>query len=358
MARSGTSLDDTTRNNMIDDFGKVRRSNLLYTRNEIAWYEKFFRFGCLDPYNKLQTTRDYIFFSKPDLHLFNPGTTDLQPELENDPFFIDMKERYPYVMCQLQSSARCRIPNIDSSPFMTLLSNGITNTLDIDNITASEMDNAANIYGTSISYRKDGWNSDETFDFSLEFEDTKYLEIYHMAKIYEEYHRRYVTGRIYPPNLDNSPIDSNTGIANFNSYIKYKELHDTFAVWRFVVDEDMESIVFWAYVCGAYFNNVPREAFNDISNSTGLKLNLDFKSFCVEDMNPLSLVHFNKLINDSYYDGDSTRFSTYNISPIYDKNIDGINGSLVTHPYVIKVNADDTWYSSKGMKYKYKLVWV
>lgn len=353
-----TSLNESTQNSLISDLDKVRRSNLLYTRDEIKWYERFNRFGCLDPYNKLQTTRDYIFFSKPDLNLFNPNTIDLQPELQNDPFFVEMKERYPYAMCQLQRSSKCGISAIDRSPFMTILSNGITNTLDIDNITAAEMDNSANIYGTSIPYRKDGWSSDESFDFSLEFEDTKFLEIYHMTKIYEEYHRKYVTGRIYPPNLDNSPVDKNTGIANFNSYIRLKELHDTFAVWRFVVDEDMESIIFWAYVCGAYFNNVPREAFNDISNNTGLKLNLDFKSFCVEDMNPMSLIHFNSLINESYYGNNAKNFNIKSILPLYDEEIDGVNGAWAGHPYIIKVKADSSWYSSKGMKYKYKLIWV
>ena len=347
-----TSLTDEKQNDFLNNIRRLRRSNLLYNRSEFAWYEGFNRFGSLDPYNKLQTTREYTFFTKPDLHIFNENTNILQPAFSNDPFFVDMANRYPYVCHQLQKSSKSGISSIDNSPFMTILSNGITNTLDVDNISAGEMDNAANMWGTSISYRKDGWTSDENFDFSLEFEDTKFLEIYHLAKIYEEYHRSFVDGDIYPPNLDGSKVYDNG--ANFNSYIKNKELHDTFAVWRFILDEDMESIIFWAYVCGAYINNVPREALNDISNNTGLKMTLDFKSFCVEDGNPLSLIHFNKLITDSYGAPDIN-----NIIPIYDDNIDGIDGSWASHPYIIRVDADDNkWYRSKGMKYKYKLVWI
>ena len=352
----GTSLPEIDQEDFLTDINKVRRSNLLYNRKEFAWYEKFNRFGCLDPYNRLQTTREYTFFSKPDLHLFDVYTNNLQPAFANDPFFIDMVNRYPYVCHQLQSSSRSGITSIDTSPFMTILTNGLTNTLDVDNISAGEMDNASNMWGTSISYRKDGWSSDENFDFSLEFEDTKFAEIYHMAKIYEEYHRSFVDGDIYPPNIDGVKELSNG--ANFNRYMKYKELHDTFALWRFVVDEDLESIIYWAYVCGAYFNNVPREAFNDISNSTGLKMTLDFKSFCVEDNNPMSLIHFNKLINDSYYGGFAPTSIVDNIIPIYDESIDGIDGSWATHPYIIRVKADSSWYASKGMKYKYKLIWI
>lgn len=351
-----TSLSENKQTEFTDSMNKIRRSNLLYTRNEFAWYEGFNRFGCLDPYNKLQTTRDYIFFTKPDLHIFDVNTNNLQPVFADNPFFVDMVNRYPYACHQLQRSSKSGNYAIDTSPFMTILSNGITNTLDIDNISASEMDNASNMWGTSISYRKDGWNSDENVEFSLEFEDTKFLEIYYITKIYEEYHRSYVTGNIYPPNIDGSKI-YNDG-ANFNSYIKNKELHDTFGIWRFVVDEDMESIIYWVYICGAYFNNVPREALNDISNSTGLKMTLDFKAFCVEDSNPLSLIHFNKIINDSYYGGYFTDEALNSIIPIYDEDIDGVDGSWATHPYVIKVKADNSWYSSKGMKYKYKLVWI
>ena len=356
----GTSIDENSEihSSITDRLNKARRSNLLYTRNEFTWYEYFNRFGSLDPYNKLQTTRDYLFFSKPDLHIFNENSNELQPLFANDPFFVDMKNRYPYVLHQLQRSSRSNISTIDSCPFITILTNGVTSSLDLQSITANEMDNAANMYGTSIPYRKDGWTSDESVDFSLEFEDTKFLEIYYMTKIYEEYHRKYNTGRLYPPNLNGVDEDSSTG-ANFNSYIQHKILHDVFGIWRVVVDEDMESIIFWAYVCGAYFNNVPRDAFNDISGNTGCKLNLDFKAFCIDDNNPMSLIHFNQLISNSYglLNSDGT-FNPNTILDIYDPEIDGINGSWARHPYIIRVNADDSWYASKGMKYKYKLVWV
>lgn len=350
-----TSLDESKQYEFLDGIDRARRSHLLYNRSEFAWYEGFNRFGCLDPYNKLQTTRDYIFFTRPDLHIFNEYSNELQPVFANDPFFVDMANRYPNVIHQLQSSSRSGNYDIDYNPFMTILSNGSTNSLDVDNISAGEMDNAANMWGTSIPYRKDGWSSDENFDFSLEFEDTKFLEIYHLAKIYEEYHRHYVDGNIYPPNLNG--VKSYKNGANFNSYIEYKELHERFAIWRFVVDEDMESIIYWAYVCGAYINNVPRESLNDISNSTGLKMTLDFKSFYVEDNNPMSLIHFNKIINDSYgYDESSSVLD--NILPLYDESIGGFEGSWAKHPYIVRVDADDSWYASKGMKYKYKLVWI
>ena len=46
-----------------------------------------------------------------------------------------------------------------------------------------------NLYGTSIAYRGHSYKSDVGFDFSLSFEDTPQLEVYTLAKTYDEYHR-------------------------------------------------------------------------------------------------------------------------------------------------------------------------
>lgn len=338
----------------MDSLKTTLQNNLIYSRDDIKWYEKFHRFGAKDPYNALGATREYTFFTRPDCHIFNPGTNTLSSVFANDPFFVDMKERYPYVLHSLQRSSKSGNNAFDNSPFMNILSNGLKNTVDLQGLTANEMDNAVNIYGTSIPYRKDAWTGDEGIDISLEFEDTKYAEIYLLTKAYEEYERKVQMGLVYPPDYESQSVYGSEDFNYFGHYMKFKELHDTFGIFRFVVDEDMETILYWAYLTGVYFKSVPRDAFNDLTS--GLKMAIDFRAFNVTDMNPLSLGFFNDVVSsiNLYY-----KKSNYTYIPVYDETTQSINGSWGLFPNVVKayITDNDPWYCSKGMKYRYKLQW-
>lgn len=358
----------------MSDFRSLLRSNLIYDRSDLCWYEKFNRFGALDPFNNLSNTREYLFFTKPDCHIFTPGTTDLQPMLEADPFFIDMAARYPHVIQMLQSSAGSLSSEGDNdivnNPFMTLLSNSVKNTLDLQGLTAGEMDGPSNMYGSHISYRKDAWTGDENVDFSLEFEDSRFLEVYLLLKTYEEYQRYKSVGLIYPPNIDGAK-ECGDARHNFNRYIKNKELHDVFGVYRFIVGEDYQTILYYAYICGCYFNNVPRDAFNDLKNGAGLTYTADFKGYCVLDMDPRILSNFNKLIFSSYGDdaADGTQLPLYGtITDISDSNISKetnarVNGDWAKYPLIGRIDkgskslSDRAWFTSSDMAYQYKLLW-
>lgn len=341
-------------------FKNLLKSNLIYDRDELCWYEKFNRFGALDPYTGLTTTKEYLFFSKPDCHIFKLGTTSLQTALSNDSFFIDLASRYPHVIQQLQLSAGGN-ENIRKNPFMAILSNAVKNTIDFQALTASEMDGPATQWGSSINYRKDAWTGDEHIEFSLEFEDSKWLEIYHMLLAYEKYERYVNAGLIYQPNIDGAPTTGAVG-HNCNKYIRNKELHDVFGIYRIIVGEDFETIVYYAYICGAYFNSVPRDAFNDMKNGEGLRYTADFKAFCVDDEDPRILGWFNNKITSAYGTSGYVELPIYGdigvTHPKYEKN-DRINGEWAAFPLVVKVprNSNNAWYGSQGMAYQYKLKW-
>jgi hypothetical protein len=341
------------------------KSNLIYNRQDLCWYEKFNRFGAMDPYNNLSQSKEYLFFTKPDCHIFTPDTTKLQPVLANNPFFIDAANRYPHVIQQLQSSAGAlgtdKEDAITKNPFMVLLSNSVKNTIDFQALTATEMDNAVNMYGTSIPYRKDAWLGDENVDFSLEFEDSRFLEVYMLLKIYEEYERYKTVGMIYPPNL-NKAKEYGEAKHNCNSYIANKELHDAFGIYRFIVGEDYQTIIHYSYICGAFFNSVPRDAFNDLKNGEGLTFSVDFKAFCVLDMDPRILVNFNKIIYDAYGENamQRTRLHIYGQAnkTLAEETNARVNGDWAKYPLVARVPAGGaSWFGSKSMKYHYQLQW-
>lgn len=346
----------------------MKSNNIPYNRYDIPYYDKFSRFGVMDPYNKLTFGKEYLFFTKPDLHIYEPNTTTLQPALANDGFFIDLVNRHPNVIGQLQSSAGTikGTEKQSTSPFMNILTNSVKNSLDLSGLTAGEMDGPNNMWGGTMKYRKDAWAGDEQVEFSLEFEDTKFLDIYYMTKAYELYHRYMMAGYIYPPNLSQSKVDENGNY--FDSYTKNKESHTTFGIYKFIVDDDYSTLLYWAYICGAYFNSVPRDAFNNINGNTdGLKYTLDFKAFCVDDMNPQILANFNSLVLSNYVNSE---YATSKLLEYKDDNgslyvdrpstIDTytrINGEWPSFPIINQVNRTSKLGLPETMKYKYELNW-
>lgn len=337
----------------VNDMGLVFQSNNLYNRRDIDWCNKFNRFGILDPYNALSNTREYLFFTKPDLHICEPGTTNLNPELANDAFFVELAHRYPHIVTQLQKSIYSK-KSADYNPFMTVLSNSVKNKLDMPEISASVVDTAATIFGTSINYRGDAFNAGEKYEFSLEFEDTRYAELYHLFKAMEEYSQLKKFGIVTPPNVNNVKADS--GGYAYSQYIQNKELHDQFSIYKFIVDEDYQDIVYYAIFAGVFTKTVPREAFSDIDPSGGLRYNVQFEAQFVDDSKPWILTNFNDLINTTM-----SLSSTPVWLDVYNAGLSDVDGRWAKCPYVTKQYKSKTevaaWLAPRSMEYKYQLRW-
>jgi len=309
-----------------NDFANEARNAGLYPRQEINNYTKFARFGnFLDPSSIVTYAREYIFFTKPDLHLFNNGDPAiLNPEISNIAFFTEMQQRYNIILKQLQISAKGNV-----SPFINLLTNSANSGLDLPALDSLEMETGANIYGELIKYR---WMSlDTPHEFSVEFLDSKYLEIYLLCKTWEEYARKKSIGLVTPPN---------------DSYIIDKVLHDQVSGYKIIVGEDGETIIYYAKLYGVYIKNVPRDVFSNFNYKDGyISLSLSFSADFVEDMDPSILVDFNEL-TAPYAGGPNI--------PIYDKTNHMVNGQLVNMPYIQYIPKGDTSISRYSY---YKLKW-
>ena len=324
-------------------------ANGIYNRQDIQWYTRFKRFGVLDPFNAPTGSKEYLFFTKPDLHLVEPNTDTLNPELSNQPYFVELIERYPDVIAQLQLSNGIG----DQGPFMAILSNSVKNSLEIPEISSTVIETPQTIYGTSYNYRGWGFSSDEKVDFSLEFEDTKYLEIYNLIKAYEEYERLKHLGLVTPPNIKNDEVitGANGLKYSYNYYTKNKILHDQFSVYKFIVEDDGETIIYYAKFWGVFFKNVPRDTFSDLKVDGGLIYAVNFESAFVDDMNPTIISDFNQLVA-GYKDRTKDL-------PIYDVNKRMINGGWADMPMIFKSTNKNNpaWLGPATMGHTYKLKW-
>lgn len=321
------SNNDISKINTNSAINKLKKSNLIYDRHEIEWYEKFNRWGCLDPYNKLQGAREYIFFAKPDLHIFE-SDGKLNPELIKSTIFQDAYERYTEVLKQLQLSTPSCI-----SPFCNLLTNSVRSSLDLPNVSAETIETSANIYGHKITYRQLDDASDSNCSFSLDFEDTKYLEIYMFFKLYSEYEKLKFYGEISPPD---------------KNYIIYKIIHDQMAVYKIVVEDDGETILYYAKYWGVYPTTVPRDSFSEIN--TELKYSVSFNASFVEDMDPMILADFNNTVFSVYKKENLMKYTK--VMKTYDSDTGTINGDWALMPYIIKTKSDIS-----PLKKVYKLKW-
>ena len=277
----------------------VFSSRLLYSKDEIgdAKFTKFSRFTkVLDPYGRINPGREFLFFVKPDLHIAKTlnadvyrltkgayaGTTKfgnitLNPQLNFDMYFHDLIRTHPKLIGELQYSSEegC----VD--PFCHLLSFYVKSNLPLDSSNARTMDNPATIFGTNYNYLQDSEASDEAYSFSLEFDDDKELNVYHFFKAYSQYHIARKSGMVTPPAM---------------KYYTQKRLHNTMGIYKFIVAEDMETILYYAYLWGVIPTSCPREAFQDANFTEGLSFTVNFEAAFIEDMNPRILRDFNKLM--------------------------------------------------------------
>lgn len=347
----------------------MKANNIPKDGKSVQYYDRLARFSVLDPYNKFTYGKEYLFFTKPDCHIVEPNTMTLNPVLQGDPFFTDLLNRYPAVINQLQKSAgsTSQTEYAAKSPFMNLLCNSKTSTLELPGMTAGTMDGPANMWGGSNTYRKDAWIADENLEFSIEFEDTKNLDIYNLLKAYEMYHRYKMAGYIYPPNLAGASVDDN-GVY-YDTYTAKKELHDVFGIYKIIVDDDFTDILYYAYIYGAYFMNVPRDAFNSVNGVVeGMKYTVDFKAFGVSD-DPTVLAQFNNLVLNSYK--DETSKAELNIVDFIAENgiaanslpksftdyNPRINTTWARYPLITRPTYSDTSGMPDTMKYNYQLHW-
>lgn len=311
---------------VVNDLERIVKANSIHQRSTKELYNRFQVFPVLDPYRRLNYAREYLFFTKPDLFIKTGVNGNLCDHCARQTLFNYAYRYYPDVLNQLQYSA-----DPSGLPFMNLLSNTRKSNLELPAInTLSDLETATNIHGTRLTYRNTSYSSDDGYEFSIEFEDSKYLEVYMLFKLFDEYENLKQYGAIEPP----------------HDYILKKIIHDQFSIYKFIVDEDFQTIVYWAKVTGVYPKNVPRETFSDLPETGGISYSVQFKAQFVEDMKPEILEDFNLVVKESRLRGRRD-------FQLYDTSINAANPDWTYLPYV---DFSD-YYSGQPIK-RPKLKWV
>lgn len=312
-------------------FGKDLQSHGVYDRAGSNWDSTFSRVGIIDPYNTTTTTTEYVFFMKPDLHLYDGA--NINPDIvKYSPYLTDAIERYPHIASQLQFSQSFTNAG---GPLSPLLSNAFAGGLEMPGISADTIETPKNVYDENIKYRGTSYKSDSDFDFSTEMKDTKYLEIYQYFKMYDEYERLKWKGLVRPD----------------RKYIDNKILHDQTAIYKFIVAEDGMTLIYWARIVGVFPTSVPRENFSKIEGE--LTYSINWHGQFVRDMDPNILYQFNRVTE--YYRKSKCK----NELPLWDTENHRFYSNWALCPYIYSAgnNNDDPTSKLKKMS-KYYLRWM
>lgn len=323
--------------------------------NKLKHLGAFNRYQYQNQFNVINGTREYIFFTKPKLGILKGnGKGVLVDPLKDDPFWKEMLAYYKRVIGYLQGD---KVGNLNSRQskntnykleFIPLLTNMVAGSLDMPSKSAETTDTAANIYGTSIQYRKGSYKSDEGYDFSLEFYDDRWLDVYHLFRIWDEYESLKDIGILGPP-----------GKKSMNGWRYYKRLHDQISIYKFIVDaDDMSTILYYAKFTGCFPKSVPREAFSEIKDGI-ITYSVEWHAQFVEDMNPAILYEFNDLCDKSISGMTPPNGSNWNN---YAANFNHSQGNMrfadsgfVTCPYIVRTD-EVTSDSPTGVSYR--LIWL
>ena len=312
-----------TQEQLSREFNKILQAHGLYKKTDEDYFYKFNRFSTLDPSSVITGTKEYVFFTKPDLHIYDGANGNLNNEIKEMPIFIEGNRSYREALRQLQYSSTS-----PRYPFMNLLSNARRSNIELPSIsTERDIETSANMYGTFMTYRGSSYLSDENFDFSIEFEDTRNLDVYMLFKYFDEYDKKKRYGMITPP--------------SWFDYRGNKVLHDQFSIYKFIVTEDASTILYYAKLYGCYPKSVPRETFSDFDASGQIRFSVNFHCSFVEDMEPNIITDFNALC--------STISSSSKETPIYDTSLGKVSGEWCKAPFIETTDTEG--------KRVYKLKW-
>lgn len=240
-------------------------------------FDKFARIQYNDPYNAINKTKEYVFFTKPDLNLVENGSLLKQI---TDPFIQYTFKTYPKVIEQL------RCINGVLSP---ILSNRISEPLDIPSINLKEIETNKNRFGTSVEYTSHYFDSDENSTFTVEFIDDKYLTIYKIFRVWAAY----------------SNLKSIGVIPTQEKYIKSREIYDQISIYKIITLWNGVDILYFGKYTGCGLRSINRDTFSSVDGT--VNISVGFKSFCYRDMDPSILLELNNLVGESLSGGISAK---------------------------------------------------
>lgn len=294
--------------------------DVLFKRN-VALYN---RFKLANPADILSRGFPHVFFTRPDCNIFSDMTgTKARSRVAADPTFARALSNKKELLMSLQQVTNSAVGNCK---FWNMF---LSNKAESFSLTDESIDKDS--YGTTyrknkVSYGKSNEESKGSGEFTVDFRDTRDLDIFQINKLWTDYISNVYVGKWYPK----------------SRYLWQKALDYACSVYYIITAEDGETIIFWSKYYGVFPLNTPSSAYSWTSGSPieNQKLQIQYAYSWKEDYNPQSMVEFN--INSGVNSSDSvTYMETYN------PHIGTVGNTWVGTPFIDTVSYDDKSYDFK-----------
>lgn len=290
--------------------------NNLFTKKQIDSnrFTKFSRFGLLDPYHTNTFSREYLFFTRTDLNIFQSDGT-LNPALQNNNYFsgavLTNKRSLECLQDTNMKNSKNRQPT-----WNFLLSNQVSSNLDMPAATAEMTQHNQNLYGISQSFRDSSRATEYSFEFNLEFNDTEDHDVYHFFKAYNEY----------------CNLEYERDLLPHKKYLEYPNRYKEFSIYKVVVN-DYNKIIYYGKHIGVTIKALPSDAMND--HEGPIKFSVPMHTFHAIEFNPYILAEINLLSSRAAGDfGNSTAELNAQLIPSYNKEYNTANKDWAAVPFI------------------------
>lgn len=207
--------------------------------------------------------REYLFFTKPHLNMNGLGSYSPQ-------YYNFITNFHPNIATDLCSGGTGFIPILTNT---TVPTNGT----DVPDSVSMEIETMTNIYGANVSYKGHSLESKYDAEFTVEFADTRFLDVYMMFHFWDMYSSLKTLGYMETLQAYQPP---------------FRRLDDQISVFKIVVGADLSQIVYFGKWTGVFPKNVPKSVFSTVE-SGNIRIPVQFKAFDYDDMDPVILDEFN-----------------------------------------------------------------
>lgn len=269
---------------MIEDNLKTIRKNMNVSPNQFqirdSLSHQFNRFKTAFPDYHLNKSFSHVFFTRPDLNLFNgmAGKLTLSDQVKNDPLFYFLFNNYAATITALSQRFTT------DHPFIPFLSNA-ANSFEVGDEFIKTQEHGETLTGYKLQYGMDNIQSNTAGTFIISYTDDMNFSIYKIHKAWIEYISKVYRGEISPG----------------RHYILRRIIDYACSAYYFVCGPDGETILFWSKYFGVFPTNTPASA-SSWSRGSSVKMpefNINYAYAFKEDYNPLSLAEFNLINRDN-----------------------------------------------------------
>ena len=275
------------------------------------------RFKMPDPNLALLKGFPHVFFTRPNCNIFDSGKK-LNSLLQSKDIFKYVYEYNKNLLFQLSKDGGGY-----GHDFMLSLSNLACSFSTSDEyITTGQY--GQTYTGYKMTYGRHDIESKTAGQFTIEYNDTRNLDVYFLNRLWVQYIRGVFRGEIYP----------------LQSSIMNKILDYAASLYYIITAEDGETILFWTKYYGVFPSQIP---VTHLSWGKGQPISpsdftIEYQYSFKEDCNPYAIMEFNH--NSRLSGGDSN----IAYAPIYNKYTNSASENWVGAPFIS--------YDSKINRYK------